>query len=244
MSASPAPVAVVVGVGEGLGYALGKRFAAAGFKVALAARNAERIERLAEAIVETGGKALALPTDARDERAVMELFERLEKDHGPVEVTVFNAGAMYRSPIAEMPADMFEEVWRAGCYAGFLVGREAARRMAPRGRGTIVFTGATASVRGGAQFAAFAAAKHGLRAVAQSMARELDPSGIHVAHVVIDGMIDTEAARQRYPERAATLGADGMLAPDAIAETYYRIHTQSRSAWTFETDLRPWAEKF
>ena len=231
MSANPAPVAAIVGVGEGLGYALGKRFAAAGFKVALAARNAERVERLAEAIVEAGGKALAVPTDARDERAVMELFDALENGHGPVEVAVFNAGAMYRSPIAELPADMFEEVWRAGCYAGFLVGREAARRMAPRGEGTILFTGATASLRGGAQFAAFAAAKHGLRALAQSMARELGPKGIHVAHVVIDGRIDARSD-------------DSGLAPDAIAETYYRLHTQSRSAWTFEADLRPWAEKF
>lgn len=231
MSASPAPIAVVVGVGEGLGYALGKRFAAAGFKVALAARNAERVERLAEAIIEGGGQALALPTDARDEREVMELFDALENEHGPVQVTVFNAGAMYRSPIAEMPADMFEEVWRAGCYAGFLVGREAARRMAPRANGTILFTGATASLRGGAQFAAFAAAKHGLRAVAQSMARELGPKGIHVAHVVIDGRIDAQSE-------------DVGLAPDAIAETYYRLYTQSRSAWTFEADLRPWAEKF
>jgi NAD(P)-dependent dehydrogenase (short-subunit alcohol dehydrogenase family) len=231
MSANPPPVALIVGVGEGLGYALGKRFAAAGFKVALAARNAERIERLAEAIVENGGQALAVPADARDERAVMELFERLEREQGPIEVTVFNAGAMYRSPIAEMPADMFEEVWRAGCYAGLLVGREAARRMAPRGHGTILFTGATASLRGGAQFAAFAAAKHGLRALAQSMARELGPKGIHVAHVVIDGRIDAQSE-------------DLGLAPDAIAETYYRIHTQPRSAWTFEADLRPWAEKF
>jgi len=231
MSANPTPVAAIVGVGEGLGYALGKRFAAAGFKVALAARSAERVERLAEAIVEGGGQAVALPTDARDERAVMELFDALEDKHGPVQVTVFNAGAMYRSPIAEMPADMFEEVWRAGCYAGFLVGREAARRMAPRASGTILFTGATASMRGGAQFAAFAAAKHGLRALAQSMARELGPKGIHVAHVVIDGKIDTQSE-------------DLGLAPDAIAETYYRLHTQSRSAWTFEADLRPWAEKF
>ena len=231
MSANPAPVAAIVGVGEGLGYALGKRFAAAGFKVALAARNAERIERLAEAIVEAGGSAVALPADARDERAVMRLFDALEQDHGPVEVTVFNAGAMYRSPVAELPADMFEEVWRAGCYAGFLVGREAARRMAPRGKGTILFTGATASLRGGAQFAAFAAAKHGLRALAQSMARELGPKGVHVAHVVIDGRIDAR-------------DDDSGLAPDAIAETYYRLHTQSRSAWSFEVDLRPWVEKF
>ena len=202
-----------------------------GASAALAARSAERVERLAEAIVEAGGMALALPTDARDERAVMELFDALERDHGPVEVTAFNAGAWYRSPIAELPADMFEEVWRAGCYAGFLVGREAARGRTPRGRGTILFTGATASLRGGAQFAAFAAAKHGLRALAQSMARELGPIGIHVAHVVIDGRIDAQSE-------------DLGLAPDAIAETYYRIYAQPRSAWTFETDLRPWGEKF
>ncbi|MGH8745986.1 MAG: SDR family NAD(P)-dependent oxidoreductase [Burkholderiales bacterium] len=244
MSANSPPVALIVGVGEGLGYALGKRFAAAGFKVALAARNANRLERLAEAIVQTGGQALALPVDARDERAVIELFERLERDQGPIAVAAFNAGANYRAPIAEMPADMFESAWRLGCYAGFLVGREAARRMTPRGRGTILFTGATASLRGGAQFAAFAAAKNGLRALAQSMARELGPGGIHVAHVVIDGMIGSAAARQRSPERAAALGEDGMLAPDAIAETFYRIHAQPRSAWTFETDLRPWGEKF
>ena len=244
MNANPTTVAAIVGVGEGLGYALGKRFAAAGYKVALAARSAERLERLAEAIIESGGQAFALPTDACEERAVIELFDTLESEHGPVEVTVFNAGGIFRSPIAEMPSDMFEAMWRINCYAGFLVGREAARRMLPRGRGTILFTGATASLRGGAQFAAFAAAKNGLRAVAQSMARELGPQGIHVAHVVIDGMIDTQVARQRYPERAAALDEEGMLSPDAIAETYYRIHAQSRSAWTFETDLRPWAEKF
>mgnify|MGYP001557055958 CR=1 FL=1 len=231
MSTGRAPVVLIVGVGEGLGYALGKRFAAAGFKVALAARGAERLEQLAEAIVGTGGEALALPTDARDERSVLALFDAIETSHGPVEVTVFNVGAMYHAPIAEMPADMFEQAWRTGCYAGFLVGREAARRMAPRSRGTILFTGATASLRGGAHFAAFAAAKHGLRALAQSMARELDPRGIHVAHVVIDGRIGAQSG-------------DLGLAPDAIAETYYRIHAQPRSAWTFETDLRPWAERF
>jgi NAD(P)-dependent dehydrogenase (short-subunit alcohol dehydrogenase family) len=139
---------------------------------------------------------------------------------------------------------MFEKVWRLGCYAGFLFGREAARRMAPRGKGTILFTGATASVRGGAQFAAFAAAKNGLRAVAQSMARELGPKNIHVAHVVIDGMIDSAATRARFPERVKDLGPDAMLATDAIAELYHQLHAQPRAAWTFEADLRPWAEKF
>ncbi|MDA8110047.1 MAG: SDR family NAD(P)-dependent oxidoreductase [Betaproteobacteria bacterium] len=238
------PVALIVGVGEGLGFALGKRFARAGFRVALAARSAERLERLAAEIRRDGGAAVAAPTDARREEEVLALFDELESEHGPVEVAVYNAGANFRAPIVETPAEMFEKIWRLGCYGGFLFGREAARRMVPRGRGTILFTGATASLRGGAQFAAFAAAKNGLRAVAQSMARELGPKNVHVAHVVIDGMIDTQAARQRFPERAQGLGPEGMLAPDAIAELYYQLHVQPRSAWTFEADLRPWAEKF
>ena len=238
------PVAVIAGVGEGLGFALGKRFARAGYNVALAARSADRLARLAAEIVKSGHKAFAAPTDLREEQEVIALFDALESEHGPVEVAVFNAGANFRASICETPADMFEKVWRLGCYAGFLFGREAARRMAPRGKGTILFTGATASVRGGAQFAAFAAAKNGLRAVAQSMARELGPKNIHVAHVVIDGMIDTAAVRQRFAERVNDLGPDAMLDTDAIAELYYQIHAQPRTAWTFEADLRPWGERF
>jgi NAD(P)-dependent dehydrogenase (short-subunit alcohol dehydrogenase family) len=157
---------------------------------------------------------------------------------------VFNAGANYRASILDTPADMFDKVWRLGCYAGFLVGREAARHMAPRGKGTIIFTGATASVRGGAQYAAFAAAKGGLRQVAQSMARELGPQGIHVASVIIDGMIDTAQVRSRMAERVATVGEEGMLKPDDIAEIYLQLHNQPKSAWTFETDVRPWKERF
>lgn len=144
----------------------------------------------------------------------------------------------------DTPAEMFEKVWRLGCYAGFLFGREAARCMAPRGKGTILFTGATASLRGAAQFAAFAAAKGGLRQVAQSMARELGPKNIHVAHIVIDGMIDNPRTRSRMAERVKDLPPDGMLATDAIAELFWQLHAQPRSAWTFEADLRPWAEKF
>jgi NAD(P)-dependent dehydrogenase (short-subunit alcohol dehydrogenase family) len=225
------PVAVIAGAGEGLGFALGKRFARAGYNVALAARSADRLARLAGEIVKAGHKAFAAPTDLREEQEVMALFDALESEHGAVEVAVFNAG-------------MFEKIWRLGCYAGFLFGREAARRMAPRGKGTILFTGATASVRGSSHFAAFAAAKNGLRAVAQSMARELGPKNIHVAHVVIDGMIDTTAVRARFSDRVKDLGPDAMLATDAIAELYYQIHAQPRSAWTFEADLRPWTEKF
>jgi len=220
-------IALIGGAGEGLGAALGRRFAKGGFEVVLASRSQEG-----------PGKA-----DLREEAQVIELFERVEQ-RGPVEVAIFNAGANFRASILDTPAEMFEKVWRLGCYAGFLFGREAARRMVARGKGTILFTGATASLRGGPQFAAFAAAKGGLRQVAQSMARELGPKNIHVAHVVIDGVIDNRRTRERMPERVKDLPVDGMLATDAIAEVFWQLHVQSRSAWTFEADLRPWAEKF
>jgi len=218
-------IALVGGAGEGLGAALGRRFAAGGYEAVLSSRT-------------SGERA-----DLRNEDEVIALFDRLEA-RAPVEVAIFNAGANFRASILDTPAEMFEKVWRLGCYAGFLFGREAARRMAPRGKGTIVFTGATASVRGAAQFAAFAAAKGGLRQVAQSMARELGARNIHVAHVVIDGMIDNRRTRERMAERVKELPADGMLATDAIAELFWQLHAQPRSAWTFEADLRPWAEKF
>jgi NAD(P)-dependent dehydrogenase (short-subunit alcohol dehydrogenase family) len=220
-------IALIGGAGEGLGAALGRRFAQGGYEVVLVSRTKESL-----------GKA-----DLREEAQVIALFDRVEK-RGPIEVAIFNAGANFRASILDTPAEMFEKVWRLGCYAGFLFGREAARRMVSRGKGTILFTGATASVRGAAQFAAFAAAKGGLRQVAQSMARELGPRNIHVAHVVIDGMIDNRRTRERMAERAKDLPADGMLATDAIAELFWQLHAQPRSAWTFEADLRPWAEKF
>jgi len=218
-------IALIGGAGEGLGGALGRRFAKGGYEAVLSSRT-------------QGERA-----DLREESQVIALFDRVEK-RAPVEVAVFNAGANFRAPITETPAEMFEKVWRLGCYAGFLFGREAARRMLTRGKGTILFTGATASVRGAAQFAAFAAAKGGLRQVAQSMARELGPKNIHVAHVVIDGMIDNRRTRERMADRVKDLPADGMLATDAIAEAFWQIHSQPRSAWSFEIDLRPWAEKF
>jgi NAD(P)-dependent dehydrogenase (short-subunit alcohol dehydrogenase family) len=220
-------IAVIGGAGEGLGAALGRRFAAGGFDVVASSRSTDGI-----------GKA-----DLRNESEVVALFDRLEA-RAPVEVAVFNAGANFRASILDTPAEMFEKVWRLGCYAGFLFGREAARRMAPRGKGTILFTGATASVRGSAHFAAFAAAKGALRQVAQSMARELGPKGIHVAHVVVDGMIDNRRTRERAGERLKDMPADGLLATDAIAELFWQLHAQPRSAWTFEADLRPWAERF
>ena len=218
-------IALIGGAGEGLGAALGRRFARGGLDVVLSSRT-------------TGEKA-----DLREESEVVGLFDRVER-RAPVEVAIFNPGANFRASIVDTPAEMFEKVWRLGCYAGFLFGREAARRMLPRGKGTILFTGATASMRGASHFAAFAAAKGGLRQVAQAMARELGPKNIHVAHVVIDGMIDSAATRARLPERVKDLGPDAMLATDAIAELYHQLHAQPRAAWTFEADLRPWAEKF
>jgi NAD(P)-dependent dehydrogenase (short-subunit alcohol dehydrogenase family) len=219
-------IALVGGAGEGLGAALGRRFSG-DYEVVLASRSQPGLGKV----------------DLRNENEVVDLFQKLEQK-APVEVAIFNAGANFRASILDTPAEMFEKVWRLGCYAGFLFGREAARRMLTRGRGTILFTGATASVRGAASFAAFAAAKGGLRQVAQSMARELGPKNIHVAHVVIDGMIDNKRTRERMAEQARNLPADGMLATDAIAELFWQIHAQPRSAWTFEADLRPWAEKF
>lgn len=218
-------IALIGGAGEGLGAALGRRFAAGGYEVVLSSRT-------------SGERA-----DLREEAQVIALFDRMER-RGPIEVAVFNAGANFRASILDTPAEMFEKVWRLGCYAGFLFGREAARRMVPRGKGTILFTGATASLRGAANFAAFAAAKGGLRQVAQAMARELGQKNIHVAHVVIDGMIDNRRTRERMSERVNDLPPDGMLATDAIAELFWQLHVQPRSAWTFEADLRPWAEKF
>ncbi len=171
-------------------------------------------------------------------------FDRVEAAYGPIAATVFNAGAQYRKPFLDIPPDLFEKVWRRGCYAGFLVGRAAARRMLPRGEGSILFTGATASIRGAAEFAAFSASKSGLRALAQSMARELGPQGIHVAHVVVDGLIDTPVIRERFAEQIAKLPEDGALSPEAIGQAYVDLHHQHRSAWSFEIDLRPWSENF
>ncbi|MBI2959103.1 MAG: SDR family NAD(P)-dependent oxidoreductase [Betaproteobacteria bacterium] len=237
-------IALIAGVGEGLGGAIARRFAHGGYATALVARSAERLKRVADQIEGSGGRGVAYVADLREESAVTKLFEDVEKELGPISMAVFNAAAIYRASILDTPADMFEKVWRLTCYAGFLVGREAARHMVPRGHGTLIFTGATASLRGGAQFAAFAAAKGGLRQVAQSMARELGPKGIHVASVIIDGVIDSPRTHERMPERMAQLPPAGALKPEHIAEAYWQLHQQPRDAWTFELDLRPWVEKF
>ena len=237
-------VALIAGVGDGLGRAVAGRFARAGYHTVLVARKIERLERIANEIERDGGRGIAYVADVREESAVSKLFDDVEAEIGAISAVVFNAGANYRASILDTPSDMFEKVWRLGCYAGFLVGREAARHMTPRGGGTILFTGATASIRGAANFAAFAAAKGGLRQVAQSMARELGPQGIHVASIIIDGMIDTPQVRERFPERVAAVGEAGMLKPTELADLYLQIHNQPRSTWTFETDVRPWMERF
>jgi len=239
-------VALGVGAGNAIGAAFARRFADGGYAVALARRDAEKSAALVEEIAAAGGQARAFSADARDENSMARLFDEIEAEMGPVEVCLYNAGANYRSPVRETTAEMFEKVWRLGCMGGFLAGREAARRMVPRGRGSILFTGATASMRGGANFAAFAAAKTGLRAVAQSMARELGPEGVHVAHLVIDGGVDSPAIHAR--RRAAAGGKDVEFPPDSlmnlasIAEAYWTLAHQSRDAWTFEMDIRPFVE--
>jgi NAD(P)-dependent dehydrogenase (short-subunit alcohol dehydrogenase family) len=237
-------VCLVVGVGDGLGSALARAFAAEGYAVCMTrrARHLEDLEGLALAIRGTGGTAHAFGVDARSEDEMAALFAKIEAEIGPLEVVVFNIGANVRFGIRETTARVFTKVWEMACFAGFLAGREAAKVMAPRGRGTILFTGATASVRGRDGFSAFASAKHGLRAVAQSMARELGPQGIHVAHVVIDGAVDGVFTRSNREDVEGLLERDEILKPDDIALSFVALTKQPRSAWTHELDLRPWRE--
>jgi len=230
---------LVAGAGQGLGKAMAKRFAREGYAVALAARNEERLSSLASEL-----DASAFPADLTSESEVANLFKQVEARLGTIEAVAFIAATRVQGPFAELSAADFENVWRQSCLSGFLVGREAARTMLPRARGSVIFTGASGSTRGRAHFAAFAAAKGGLRFMAQSMARELGPKGIHVATVLIDGAIASERMWRDHRDRMEKLGADGALQPEAIAETYWQIHNQPRSAWTHEVDLRPWKESF
>jgi NAD(P)-dependent dehydrogenase (short-subunit alcohol dehydrogenase family) len=236
------PVCLVVGAGDATGGAIAKRFAREGFTAVVTRRTADKLAPLVDAIRADGGQAHGFASDAREEDQVIALFDEIERDIGPIDVAVFNPGANVRFGIADTTARVYRKVWEMAAFGGFLVGREAARRMLPRSKGTILFTGATASLRGGKGFAAFAGAKHALRALAQSMARELGPQGIHVAHVVIDGAIDTDFIREIAPALYARKDEDAILRPEAIAEEYWRLHAQHRSAWTFELDLRPWQE--
>ena len=237
----PNATVAVVGAGDYIGGAVAKRFAAGGFHIHAGRRNGDQLKGLYDEIAAAGGHCTGRSLDARKEEDVAAFLKEAD-EVAPLEVCVFNIGGNVNSPLLDTTERVFRKVWEMACYAGFLTGREAARQMIPRGRGSIFFTGATASLRGGNGYAAFASAKFGLRAVAQSMARELAPEGIHVAHVVIDGAIDTPWIRENFGDALAARGPDAMLAPDAIAETYWAIHAQSRSAWAFEIDLRPWVE--
>ena len=237
-----ARAALVIGAGDATGGAIARRFAREGFTACVTRRNADKLAPLVARIEAEGGKARAFGSDARKEEQMVALVDTIEREIGPIEVAAFNIGANVRFPIRETTARVYFKVWEMACFAGFLMGREVAKAMVPRGRGTILFTGATASVRGSAGYSAFSGAKHALRALAQSMARELAPQGVHVAHVVIDGAIDTEFIRTNFPARAALKDQDGILNPEAIAEVYWQLHRQPRSAWTHEMDLRPWME--
>lgn len=235
---------LVIGAGDATGGAIAKRFAREGYIAVGTRRTAEALEPLVKEIEAEGGRAVGIGSDARDEDQVEALFEHIETEIAPIEALVFNIGANVYFPITETTARVYRKVWEMAAFAGFLTGREAARRMRPRERGTIIFTGATASMRGAAGFSAFSGAKFALRALAQSMARELGSKGIHVAHSIIDGAIDTDWIKQNFPDRYVLKEQDGILDPDAIAEAYWQLHVQPRSAWTHELDLRPWMEKF
>ncbi len=237
-------VALVIGAGDSTGGAIARRFAREGYVACVTRRSADKLQPLVERIHADGGQAHGFGSDARKEEDVIALVERIESEIGPIEVLVFNIGANVPSSILEETARKYFKVWEMACFGGFLNGREVARRMVSRGRGTILFTGATASLRGAANFAAFAGAKHALRALAQSMARELGPKNIHVAHVVVDGAIDTEFIRSNFPERYALKEQDGILDPEHIAENYWYLHRQPRDAWTFELDVRPYMERW
>lgn len=235
-------VCCVIGAGDATGSAIARRFAQEGYTVCVARRNEEALQSLRQHIHWEGERALAFGLDARREEQVVSFFNRVEAEHGPVEVVVFNVGGNVKFPILETTAQKYFKVWEMCAMAGFLVGREAAKVMLQRERGTILFTGATASTRGGAGFSAFAGGKAALRALAQSMARELGPKGLHIAHVIIDGLIDTAFTQEHFAQRVAEVGPDGILNPDHIAEAYWYLHKQPRDAWTFELDLRPSVE--
>ncbi|MBP6580033.1 MAG: SDR family oxidoreductase [Sphingorhabdus sp.] len=238
--------ALIIGAGDATGGAIARAFAAEGYTACVnrRPRHADKLEALAASIRDNGHEAKAFPADARDEDAMITLVETVEREAGPIDVAVFNIGANVRFAVTDTSAQVYRKVWEMAAFAGFLMGREVAKRMAERQRGTIIFTGATASLRGGDGFSAFSGAKAALRMLAQSMARELGPQGIHVAHVVIDGGIDTEFVRGLRPDFEEAKAHDLVLSPDAIAAQYVMLHKQHRSAWTHELDLRPWGEKF
>lgn len=237
-------VALIIGAGDATGGAIARRFAREDYVACVTRRSLDKLQPLLEQIRDEGGEAHGFASDARREEQVAELVEHIERDIGPIEVMVFNIGANVPCSILDETARKYFKIWEMACFAGFLTSQAVARRMVGRGRGTILFTGATAGLRGAAGFAAFAGAKHGIRALAQSMARELGPLNVHVAHVVVDGAIDTAFIRDSFPELYARKDQDGILDPEHIADSYWFLHAQPRDAWTFELDLRPWMERW
>lgn len=237
-------VAVIIGAGDAIGSAITRRFAEHGLTVVALRRNGERLAPLVDGLNGSGLKAHGYSFDARDEEQVIERFAAIEREIGSIEVVVFNIGANVPMGILDTDSRKFRKIWEMACFSGFLCGREAARYMTGKGRGTIIFTGATASVRGAAGFAAFASAKHGLRALAQSMARELGPQNIHVAHVVIDAAVDTAWIHENHPRAKELAAQDGIVLPDDLAQNYINLYEQARNAWTFELDVRPWVEQW
>jgi NAD(P)-dependent dehydrogenase (short-subunit alcohol dehydrogenase family) len=233
---------LVIGAGDATGGAIAKRFAREGYIACVTRRSADKLTPLVDEIRAEGGEAFGFGSDARKEEEMVALIEQIERDIAPIEVAVFNIGANVRFGITETTSRVYFKVWEMACFGGFLMGREVAKKMLPRQRGTILFTGATASLRGREGFSAFAGAKHALRALAQSMARELWPKGIHVAHPIVDGAIDTEFIRTNFPDRYVIKAQDGIVSLDSIAELYWQIHQQPRNAWTHEMDIRPWME--
>jgi NAD(P)-dependent dehydrogenase (short-subunit alcohol dehydrogenase family) len=231
--------ALIVGTGTGISASTARALAADGYKLTLAARRTDKLGDLAR---ET--KAHVVSADATRAEAVTALFDAAERANGPLDAVLYNASFRTRGPLIDLTPSDVEKTLMVSAFGGFLVGQEAARRMILRGAGVILFTGASASVKGYAQSAPFAMGKFALRGLAQSLARELQPQGIHVAHVVIDGAIDTAWIRENFPERAALKDEDGILNPEAIAENYWMLHSQPRSAWTHELDLRPWIERW
>ena len=238
--------AIIIGAGDATGSALTKKFANKGYKVCPVRRprSIDKVNLLAEEINNNGGWAKGYGVDARDEDSIKDFFDEVENNVAPIDVVIFNPGANVFFPIEETTSRVFKKVWEMAAFAGFLTGKEAAKYMKKRNEGSIFFTGASASMRGSSGFSAFSSAKFALRAVSQSMARELGPEGIHVAHFVIDGAIDTAFIKETFPDVYALKEKDGILQPEAIAEAYWSVHSQHRSAWTHELDLRPYMEKF
>ncbi|NNM51911.1 MAG: SDR family oxidoreductase [Pseudomonadales bacterium] len=241
---TPKMSALIVGAGDATGGAIAKRFAQEGMLTCAVRRTADKLQPLLDEIQGRGGQGYGYACDARKEDEVIKLVDDIESKIAPIDVLVFNIGANVPCSILDETARKYFKIWEMACFSAFLVGREVAKRMVVRERGTMIFTGATAGIRGSANFAAFAGAKHALRALAQSMARELGPRNIHVAHVIVDGAIDTAFIRDTFPDRYALKDQGGILNPDHIADNYWHLYRQPRDAWTHELDLRPWIERW